>query len=62
VPDVIGWVVDTISGMDPTTVYVVIGVLAFLEAAAFIGLFVPGGPPCCSEAYWPRRAASRSFS
>ncbi|MBA2319262.1 MAG: DedA family protein [Euzebyales bacterium] len=34
--------VDTISGMDPTTAYVVIGVLAFLEAAAFIGLFVPG--------------------
>jgi undecaprenyl-diphosphatase len=42
VQDVIEWTVNTISAMDPTTVYVVIGLLAFLEAAALIGLFVPG--------------------
>lgn len=35
-------VVDAVLGMDPTAAYVLIALLAFGEAAAFIGLFLPG--------------------
>jgi membrane-associated protein len=39
--DIGGWL-DGLGRLDPTVIYFVIGALALLESAAFVGLFVPG--------------------
>src|SRR3954468_21685704 len=39
--DIGSWL-NALGDLDPTVIYLVIGVLAFLESAAFVGLLVPG--------------------
>jgi membrane protein DedA with SNARE-associated domain len=38
----VGWLIGAVTSLDPLTIYVVVGLLAFAESAAFLGLLVPG--------------------
>lgn len=49
-------VLDAVGQLASPWAYVVIGLLATAESAAFVGLVIPVRRRCCSEGSWPTRA------